>query len=87
MESTTLKWNGDVDLNDGKLQEQYRVYRQQLDFVKTLGLGGKQKTSEELQKASMDIAGDLDFIHSGNCMVVQVHMVETTFINATLHYI
>lgn len=30
MESTKLVWNGDVDLNDGKLLQQYEAYRTRL---------------------------------------------------------
>lgn len=32
------EWSGDVDLNDGSLQEQYNAYIQRLDFIKNLGL-------------------------------------------------
>ena len=37
-ESTKLQWSGDVDLNDGSLQEQYETYGKHLEFVKKLGL-------------------------------------------------
>ena len=33
-------WNGDVDLNDGVLQQQYSRYIEQLDFIQGLGLRG-----------------------------------------------
>ena len=65
MESTTLEWNGDVDLNDGKLQEQYRAYRQRLDFVNSIGLGARMRTPDDLQEASSHLKHDLDFIHTG----------------------
>lgn len=65
MESTTLKWNGDVDLNDGKLQEQYRRYQQRLEFVNSLGLCGRTRTPQDINEASQDLKDDLDFIHTG----------------------
>lgn len=32
-ESAKLEWSGDIDLNDGKLQEQYQAYREHLAFL------------------------------------------------------
>ena len=72
MESRSLKWNGDVNLNDGKLQEQYRVYRQQLEFVNSIGLGGRRRTPKDLQDVSKELQDDLDFIHTGK---PDVHIV------------
>ena len=69
MESTTSKWNGDVDLNDGKLQEQYRAYRQRLEFIKSIGLGGRTRSCKDLQDASKELQDDLDFIHTGKSHV------------------
>ena len=37
MESTKLQWNGDVDLNDGKLQEQYQAYRKRMASIVDIG--------------------------------------------------
>jgi len=37
-ESVKLKWSGDVDLNDGELQEQYNKYIGRLESVKKAGL-------------------------------------------------
>lgn len=48
-ESMRREWSGDVDLNDGSLQEQYNVYIQRLDFIKDLGLDGRKSHSQLLQ--------------------------------------
>lgn len=75
MESTTLKWNGDVDLNDGKLQEQYRLYRQRLEFIRGLGLSGRTRTHRDIQDVSQDIKDDLEFVHTGWCLGIALLVV------------
>ena len=37
-----MLWSGDVDLNDGGLQEAYQHYRAKLEFVSKIGLKGRQ---------------------------------------------
>ena len=96
MESTTLQWNGDVDLNDGKLQDQYKAYRKRLDFVETIDLNGEgSDVACELTTASRELLNDLDFIHSGTeyklivlcCIAIFIHEVclypDLTKTNAT----
>jgi hypothetical protein len=41
-ESMRMEWSGDVDLNDGALQQQYTSYMNQLKFIRGLGLRGGQ---------------------------------------------
>lgn len=43
-ESTKLEWSGDVDLNDGKLQNQYQAYRARLAFIENIGLEESNET-------------------------------------------
>lgn len=37
-ESMRMTWNGDVDLNDNKLQQAYNQYKQELDFIAGWGM-------------------------------------------------
>ena len=37
-----MEWSGDVDLNDGALQQQYASYISRLKFIQGIGLGGNQ---------------------------------------------
>ena len=41
MESTKLVWNGGVDLNDGRLQQQHDAYKARLAFVAGIGTNGE----------------------------------------------
>ena len=64
-ESMRREWSGDVDLNDGSLQEQYNAYIQRLDFIKNLGLGKRKSHSQLLQDlhaSHQDLAEDLSSI-------------------------
>ena len=42
-ESVNLIWSGDVDKNDGKLRL-YKRYREQLDFIGTLGMDDRSNS-------------------------------------------
>ena len=65
-ELTKLQWSGDVDLNDGSLQEQYETYRKRLEFVKKLGLIIEHcEVTGQLKRILDDISDDLKFIYSG----------------------
>ena len=63
-ESVKLKWSGDVDLNDGELQEQYNIYIGRLESVKKAGLV-QEHASVELKRISEDLAKDLQYVQSG----------------------
>lgn len=63
-ESLRLEWNGDVDLDDGRLQKLYHSYRQRLD-----GLEHLTKLRSDihlvlitLNREESDITTDLKFI-------------------------
>ena len=60
-ESVKLKWSGDVDLNDGALQEQYNKYLGRLESVKKVGLV-QEHASNELRRILEDIAKDLQYV-------------------------
>ena len=63
-ESVKLQWSGDVDLNDGSLQEQYDKYKKRLEITDKAGLK-KDTILEDLENFLQDLIKDLDFIHSG----------------------
>lgn len=66
-ESVTKKWSGDVDLNDGKLTEQYKKYEERLKFVDSLGLkhSERRKLVADLMKTNDQLNCDLTFASKG----------------------
>ena len=48
-ESTKLDWSGDVDMNDGQLQQMYKSYRERLDFIGGLGKKNRKDSDVILQ--------------------------------------
>lgn len=81
-ESTMLQWNGDVDLNDGSLQQQYHAYRKRLTFIENIG-ENRECTDivDHLSTISTDISDDLGFIHSGNELeLLFMHAFITLFL-------
>jgi len=75
-ESVKLKWSGDVDLNDGELQEQYNTYIGHLESVKKAGLV-QEHASVELKRISEDLAKDLQYVQSG----IQVKCIVTIILD------
>ena len=63
-ESTRSKWSGDVDLNDGKLQEVFEAYTKRLEFVKQVGMGSPDTAHllHDIDTCIDQIKEDLDFI-------------------------
>lgn len=58
-ESVKSEWNGDVDLNDGKLEQAYSQYKQISSKIALLGLGSRrtpQLITEDLQEVQKYIA-------------------------------
>ena len=62
-ESVKLKWSGDVDLNDGKLQEQYEQYKKRLELAEKAGVE-RDRVENDLNELQ-DLVKDLDYINSG----------------------
>lgn len=80
MESMKLRWSGDVDLNDGTLQEQYAAYRNHLAFVETVGVNGEHSDAAgQLATISADISDDLTFIHSGKVYCTAPSVTDLIF--------
>jgi len=65
-ESVKLQWSGDVDLNDGVLQEQCDTYKKHLTMAKKVGLN----RGENLKSILQDSVEDLDLIHSGISKII-----------------
>ena len=67
-ESTRGIWSGDVDLNDGKLQDQYRKYSDRLSFIKKIGSGDhetKEALVEDMGLCTEEISDDITYIAKG----------------------
>ena len=55
-ESARLQWSGDVDLNDGSLQKQYKVHKARLEVAAKVGQkGGKQGALNDLKVVQTEI--------------------------------
>lgn len=53
-ESTTGKWSGDVDMNDGQLQQLYQSYHQQLQWYD--GIGQSSQATPEIIEQDLRVA-------------------------------
>lgn len=63
-----LKWSGDVDLDDGCLQDVYKKYRQRLDFVAGIGLSTRRERSsieDDLGVLHGQLLSDKEFVIKG----------------------
>lgn len=72
-ESVQMIWSGDVDLNDGKVQEAYHLYRAKLEFISEIGLKGRQAKGtilEDLNKLHQQLLSDKDFAIKGAILYV-----------------
>ena len=61
------EWSGDVDLDDGKLNQLYKEFNDRLAWVKFIGIGNitPEHIKEQLTKALEDNSADLAFVTSG----------------------
>jgi len=65
-QSTLGEWAGDVNLNDGKLQQQYIQYKSRMEEVKSLGIGKSvDEIKSILSKEVATIRSDLSFLSNG----------------------
>lgn len=73
-ESVNGKWSGDVDLNDGTLQQQYKSYQEQVGFINFCGLKERschQHLVQDLNRLLEDLLSDIKFIHEGKFALSQ----------------
>lgn len=67
-ESTSGVWSGDIDLNDGQLDQLYRIYSERLKFVKGIGLNDRKEgptITADLEQVLEFIKEDYRFITKG----------------------
>lgn len=66
-ESTTHQWSGDVDMNDGAVQEHHRRYMYRLNSTSKLisQIPPQPNLSSQLSSLMEDLQKDLTFIESG----------------------
>lgn len=70
-ESTTGKWSGDVDLNDGQLECLQQQFKQQLKWAEGIGLESRStpdKIRHDLSSAMEHTTTELEFITSGKLL-------------------
>lgn len=74
-ESMRGVWSGDVDLNDGNLHQQYKLYQDRLSRITSL------KLSSNLEEVCIQIASmlcelkDLVYLQNGKCWFLNFNMV------------
>lgn len=68
-ESVSGKWDGDVDLNDGKLGQLYMQYENRIKQIKSLGMQDQStdQIRQQLVQIRDDIATDMEFLSNGMC--------------------
>ena len=61
------EWAGDVDLNDGVLQDQYGEHQRKMIWATKIGLLGDdlEQVKEELMKAKDTVTAEIEFISDG----------------------
>ena len=66
-ESVSGEWSGDIDLNDGKLNQLYKEFKDRLAWVKCMAIGNipPEQIKKHLTKALEDNSADLAFVTSG----------------------
>ena len=67
-ESVSGRWNGDIDLNDGKLELQCEKYQQRINFVENIGLPPRHKKEQiyqDLTHMKNEVIQDISFTTKG----------------------
>ena len=74
-ESVSGEWSGDIDLNDGKLNQLYKEFQDRLAWMKCIGISDvtSEQIKEQLTKALEDNSADLAFVTSSALTVSCVH--------------
>ena len=70
MESMRLEWGGDINLGDGKLNEQYEKYLRRLEIVNGIvrslsNLHQRSLIKSDLHQIQESLRDDLSFIPTG----------------------
>ena len=65
LQSTKGVWTGDVDLNDGGLEEQKAAYKNRVSRIEKLHMDNREYVTNELCAHFTDLQEDKEFLHSG----------------------
>lgn len=58
-------WTGDVDLNNGDLEEQKAAYKIRMSRIEKLNIVSREYATNELCAHLDDLQKDKEFLHSG----------------------
>ena len=65
-QSAAGEWSGDVDLNDGKLQQQYCNYKLRMEVINSVGLNKSLvEVKSDLSRELNVIKNELKFVSKG----------------------
>ncbi len=85
-ESMRNEWSGDVDLGDGKLQDEYSKYVEYLTFVRSIGLKDRTASDnikEDLQKQCSKLSTENEFLTKGHADARKEYKSVQEMANAT----
>ena len=69
-ESVRGEWSGDVDLNDGKLDDLFQKYKKALGTASQIRLGSSAQLCGDLTATLDSVQHYLTFIHEGELFVL-----------------
>ena len=75
-ESVRLEWEGDVDLDDGLLQESYDAYIQRLNFLEEIGVGSRSDPAsldKDLKECLQILRADKEFLLKSKFSPLTMH--------------
>ena len=76
-ESMRGEWSGDVDLNDGQLQQLFQQYQSHMEFIKTIGLNDRRDHSCIISDLLLEIESlknDVEFLSQSMFGLLYVHV-------------
>jgi len=81
-QSVTGEWSGDVDLNDGKLQQLYTEFKATLGWIDKIGLDTSDISliRKDLENALTRISLEINFISNGMYLILlylRMHIVRS----------
>ena len=69
------EWSGDIDLNDGQLQQMFEQYQSRLQFISAIGLDERRDHGlilTDLKQENQSLENDLEFLAASMCVYVCV---------------
>lgn len=71
-----MEWSGDVDLNNGELQKQYKAYRDEISFINSLSCDDRSKLKQSIETLSERVVRDMEFAITGEFVAVASYLTE-----------